>query len=84
MGFLTSHISKPEYGVESEQSLYYSCMHKMTITVCFILIGAAEAELDLALSDLLFSVFRDDHHISLPNTRPDHYCRLRFMLLLLL
>ena len=36
-------------------------MHKMTITVCFNLIGATEAELDVALSDLLFPVFRDDH-----------------------
>ena len=84
MVFLTNHISRSEDGVESEQSLYYSCMHKMTITVCFNFIGATEAELDLALSDLLYPVLRDDHQISLPNTRPDHYFGLRFMLLLLI
>ena len=66
--------------MESEQSLYYSCMHKMTITVCFNFIGANEAKLDLALPDLLYPVLRDDHQLSLPNTRPDHYFGLRFVI----
>jgi hypothetical protein len=83
MGFLTIHISRPECGVDSEQSLYYSCVHELAITVCFNFIGTTEAELDPALSDLLFPVLQNEHRVSLPNTRPDHYFEPRFMSLLL-
>jgi hypothetical protein len=84
MVFLTNHISEHEYGVDSEQSLYYSYVHEMTITVCFNFIGVTEGELDTALWQLLFPVLRNDHQVSQPNTRPDHYFGLRFMLLLLI
>ena len=84
MGFLTVHISRPEYSVDPEQSLYYSCVHELTIIVCSNFICATETELDPALSDLLFPVLQDDDQVSRPNSRPDHYFEPRFMSLLLI
>jgi hypothetical protein len=45
----------------------------------FNFIGATEAELDPALSELLFPVLQNEHQVSLPITRPDHYFEPRFM-----
>ena len=68
----------------SEQSLYYSSVQKITVTACFNFIGAAKAELEPASLDLLIPVLSDDHQVSLPNSVPDHYFGLRFMLLLVI
>ena len=78
------NILGPEYAVNPEQSLYYSYLHERTNTVCFNFIGAAEAELQPASSDLLFPVLQDDLQVSLPNSVPDHYFGLRFKLLLVI
>ena len=80
--FFSRYISGPEHAVNSEQSLYYSSVQKITVTACFNFIGAAKAELEPASLDLLISVLLDDHQLSLPNSIPDHYFGLRFMLLL--
>ena len=83
-GFFSSYISGPEHAVNSEQSLYYSSVQKIIVTACFNFIGGAKAELEPASLDLLIPVLLDDHQVSLPNSVPDHYFGLRFMLLLVI
>ena len=83
-GFFSSYISGPEHAVNSEQSLYYSSVQKIIVTACFNFIGAAKAELEPASLDLLIPVLLDDHQVSLPNSVPDHYFGLRFVLLLVI
>ena len=41
--FSSSYISGPEHAVNSEQSLYYSSVQKITVTACFNFIGAAKS-----------------------------------------
>ena len=82
--FFSSYISGPEHAVNSEQSLYYSSVQKITVTACFNFIGAAKAVLEPASLDLLIPVFLDDHQVSLPNSVSDHCFGLRFMLLLVI
>jgi len=42
--YLSNHISVSEYAINPGQSLYYSYVHEITITACFNLVGASEAE----------------------------------------
>ena len=83
-GSFSSYISRPEHAVNSEQTSYYSFVHKMTVAACFNFIGATKADLQTALLDLLFPPLQDDHQVSLPNSIPDRFFGLRFTLLLVI
>ena len=72
-GCFSSYISRAEHAVNSEQTSYYSFVHKMTVAACFNFIGATKADLQTALLDLLFPPLQDDHQVSLPNSIPDRF-----------